>query len=308
MNPGRLHIFEYILVVAAMAVFGGTFSATKIALRGLGPAELAFVRFALATLLLAPVCLRQDRRAAVPPLRLQRNLAVVGLFGVSLAFLMENTALTRVNASVASVIVASMPAFLAVIAVPLLRERFTSAKAGGLVLATAGILLVAYNGDPNILARRSELFGVFLMAMVAVTEAFVSVVSKKTLRKVVPLTFTFYTSLYGTIGLLPFALRQTLTREGPRTLDGSVLFAVLYLALGASVFGYYVYYHVMSRIEASLAAFFLYLIPVFGTAAGVAMFGERITPWFLAGGLMIVGGVALVQRRRAAPKPTVAPI
>lgn len=308
MNPGRLHIFEYILAVAAMAIFGGTFSATKIALRGLHPAELAFVRFALATLFLAPACLRQARAMAVPSRGLQVNLAVVGFFGVSLVFLMENTALSRINASVASVIVASMPAFLAVIAVPFLGERFTAAKAGAIVLATLGIVLVSYNGDLGILERRGELFGVVLMTAVAVTEAFVSVVSKRTLRRVAPLTFTFYTNLYGTIGLLPFALRQMLASDGPRRLDGGVFASVLYLALGASVFGYYVYYHVLSRIEASLTAFFLYLIPVFGTAAGVVIFGERITPWFLAGSLMIVGGVASVQRRRIEPKPPVAPI
>ncbi len=296
MNGNRLRPIEIVLAVAAMAVFGGTFAVAKIALRGLRPAELACIRFALAAAVLAPLHYRSQPASARPDRSTRRRLFFIALLAVTFAYMLENTALQHVNASVAGFIVTSMPAFLAVIAVPFLGERFTRNKGIALILTTAGIASISYNGDPEILRRRAEWIGILLMVSVAVVEAFSAILIKKVLGKISPLSLTFWLSFYGAIGLLPLAIRETVASAGPRPIGPSVVAAVLYLALGASLFAFHAYYTILAKMEASRAAFFLYLIPLFATAAGVLFFGERITIWFVAGSLLILGGVALVQR------------
>lgn len=83
--------------------------------------------------------------------------------------------------------------------------------------------------------------------------------------------------------------------------------ALLFLGIGASGLGYLFWYGALERIEASRVAAFLYLEPLVTLAAAVVLLGEAVTLEALAGGLLLLAGVAVVQRapsarRRESPK------
>ncbi len=72
--------------------------------------------------------------------------------------------------------------------------------------------------------------------------------------------------------------------------------ALLFRGLACSGLGYLFWYGTLERIEASRVASFLYLEPLVTLTAGVALLGEEIRATTVAGGLMLLLGVALVQR------------
>jgi hypothetical protein len=72
--------------------------------------------------------------------------------------------------------------------------------------------------------------------------------------------------------------------------------SMLYMALFPSVLAYLIYYHALARISASRVSAFSYLQPVFATAMGVAILGERLGASVIAGGVVILCGVWLAER------------
>ena len=74
---------------------------------------------------------------------------------------------------------------------------------------------------------------------------------------------------------------------------------MLFLGIGASGLGYLFWYGALERIEASRVAAFLYLEPLVTLAAAVVLLGESVTLEAVAGGLLLLAGVAVVQRAPA---------
>jgi drug/metabolite transporter (DMT)-like permease len=61
------------------------------------------------------------------------------------------------------------------------------------------------------------------------------------------------------------------------------------------------FYEGVSRIGAARASAFAFLVPIFGVLSSVALLGERLSALTLAGGLLVLAGLWLVQRTPAAP-------
>ena len=72
--------------------------------------------------------------------------------------------------------------------------------------------------------------------------------------------------------------------------------SVLFLGICCSGLGYLWWYGALERIEASRVAAFLYLEPLVTLLAAVVLLGETVTATTIVGGLLLVGGVALVER------------
>jgi drug/metabolite transporter (DMT)-like permease len=79
--------------------------------------------------------------------------------------------------------------------------------------------------------------------------------------------------------------------------------AAIFLGLACSGLGYLFWYGALERVEASRVAALLYLEPLVTLAAAVVFLGESVPITTVAGGLLVVAGVVLVQTARAAGPP-----
>jgi len=70
---------------------------------------------------------------------------------------------------------------------------------------------------------------------------------------------------------------------------------LLYLSLGTSIFAYFLWYHALSRIEASKVSIFSNLQPVLTTVLAYVLLDQTISLHFLIGGGIILTGVVLAQ-------------
>ena len=70
--------------------------------------------------------------------------------------------------------------------------------------------------------------------------------------------------------------------------------AVLYLGLIMTAFGYGIWYSMVRRNPVSRVVPFLLLLPIFSILGGVLFLGESLTLFTAIGGLIIVGGVAII--------------
>jgi drug/metabolite transporter (DMT)-like permease len=278
----------------AVVFWGISFVATKAAVRELSPYTLVFLRAGLGTLLLVAI-LALRGRPALPPRREVVPLAVMGFVGVAFHQVLQAYALTLTSAVHTGWLIGLTPLWSAALAALLLKERFGAARVAGLALGFAGSALVVTRGDlsAGVLALPSTQGDLLVLAS-TVNWAVYTVIGHGTIRRLGPERATAGAMLLGWILLTPMFVAAGGWRDLAHVSAGGWL-AVLFLGVACSGLGYLFWYGALERIDASRVAAFLYLEPLVTLGAAAALLGEGVGVTTIVGGLMVLGGVAVVQ-------------
>jgi drug/metabolite transporter (DMT)-like permease len=262
---------------------------------GYGPGELALLRFGTASGVLALYALitrmRLPARSDLP------RIGLAGFLGISVYHVALNFGEVSVQAGAASMLIAAGPIFTALLSVIFLKERLSIIGWGGILLAFAGVSLIALGGGRGL--RFSP--GALLILLAAAVAAAFSILSKLSFRRYTPLEFSCYSIWAGTLPLLiflPGLLRCLPTAAPPATL------AVLYLGIFPAAIAYVLWNQALARMPASLLSSFLYLSPVLASCIAWVWLGERPSLLTLAGGAIAILGVILVQTKGQDPRTT----
>src|SRR5690606_14157305 len=185
---------------AATVLWSSAFAAVAHGLRAFTPAELALLRFGLASLALAPaVALGWIR---LPPRRDWPAVARLGLIGMTVYQLAFGIAMTRVPVGAVAVIIALAPGVTALLAALRLREPLRAGMALGLGVAFSGVLLVTFGAGHSFAFEPLALL--VLVAVLATSIYFVW--QKPLLARTTPIGFTTASIFAATLGLVPFGL------------------------------------------------------------------------------------------------------
>ena len=281
-------------VLLAVLMWGVSFVATKAVVTEIRPAALIFARALLgAGLLLALLAAR--RRPLVPPRDAWRELFAMGFVGVAFHQMLQAIALVSTSAVNTGWLIGLTPIWAALFSAVRLRERFPPGKLLGLLLGFAGAGLVVTRGRIHGLLGLPSTRGDLLILASTVNWAFYSSLGQPLLRRIGPTLATAGALACGTLQLLPLVVATGAWRDYWR-LSGTGWAALVFLGLGCSGLGYLFWYGGLRRIELSRVAAFLYLEPLVTAAAAVFWLGEPLGPLTLAGGVLLLLGVAVVQR------------
>jgi drug/metabolite transporter (DMT)-like permease len=259
-----------------------------IGMDGYGPGELALLRFGTASAALALYAL--VTRMRLPDWADLPQIGLAGFLGISVYHVALNFGEVTVNAGAASMLISAGPIFTALLSSVFLGERLTRLGWGGILLAFAGVSLIALSGGKGL--RFTP--GALLILLAAAVAAVYSILSKKILRRQSALDFTCYSIWAGTIPLLiflPGLLRRFPMAAPPAT------FAVIYLGIFPGAIAYVLWNHALSRMPASLLSSFLYLSPVLASFIAWVWLGEVPALLTIVGGAIAILGVILVQTR-----------
>lgn len=289
----------YLLIFVAATLWGfiGLFS-KGILEAGVGPLELAFWRSALAgALFVAHAC--ATKRLRVGRKRDLAAFAGFSLVGVTLFYASYTLAVQTGGVSLASILLYSAPAFVALAARLLLGEALTRRKLGLLGLTLAGVVLVSQGGGAGVTVTPASLFwGV----TAALSYSSYYLFGKWALARYTPVTIYAFVLPFGALGLLPFA------EFTPKTLQ--VWGLLLLLATVSTYAAYALYYTGLRHVEASRAVLVASVEPVIAAALAALLFGERLGPWGLVGGALILTAALLAslpERGAVPPGRTVPP-
>jgi O-acetylserine/cysteine efflux transporter len=286
-----------LLAASVALLWGVNFVAIDIGLETFPPLLFVALRFALTAF---PLVLLVPR----PAVAVRWIVAVgfflsVGQFG--LLFVAINVGMP---AGLSSLVVQLQAAFTIVLAVAFLGETPSRIQIVGAVVAFAGLASIAAG------RAHSVPLGAVLLVVGAAASWGVSNVCTRVARPSNGFAFLIWASLVGPIPLLGLSLAF----EGPRSIGralGSVgwpaLLSLLYIVVVATLFGFGAWTWLLARHSVSNVAPFSLLAPVAGLASTWLARGERPTPAELAGGIVILAGLALTvmppPRRRAARAP-----
>jgi drug/metabolite transporter (DMT)-like permease len=312
-EPGRLAGSDAAALVAINLLWGASYVVTRATLETVPPLTLAWARFTLAWVafcLIARIHQENGRpgSASSPAAASFRLLPAVGMVGFCLPFALFYHGLRLTTASDAALLVNLEAIFTALLGAVLLKERVGSRGAWGIGAALLGATLLlrpwgrgSVAGDP----LTGRVIGNALVVAALLCEALATVLGRALRRTWEPLPLTRRLVGWGALGLLPLALvelgRAAATAPGGAAawITPGGIAGIAYLSLGCTVLCYAVWYGLLGRIPAGRAAAFLYVQPVVGVALGVLLQGDRLDGLTLAGGALILGGVAVVARGAA---------
>lgn len=279
---------------SAILFWGGSFIATKIALRDAHPATIILLRFTfgVAILWLAIWRWRIFQRIGK---RDWVYLAILGVIAVPLHQAIQVIGLLYTTATSMGWIIALIPIFTALLAWIFLGEPMTALKVIGSLIAFGGAVFVVTRGALSLdTFRLPSTLGDALALASALNWAIFQVASKPILRRLRPTAAMAYLMLFGGVLIVPFASLQTLSDLPRLTFDGWL--AILFLGIFCSGVGYLVWYDALSKIDASQLSSLSYIQPMITVIVAALLLGETITPPILIGGAVILFGVYLVNR------------
>jgi drug/metabolite transporter (DMT)-like permease len=284
------------LKLVLMAVFwSGVFPAVNIVLQSMGIFTSVFLRFACAALVLLALLLARDRR--LPRLSPRESVLVVGLglLGIALYNTLFTAGLAMVEASRAALIVPSNPAFTALFAALILRERLGRTRAIGVLLCVLGALWVLCRGDPLSFARLELGAGeLVLLACVFIWSAY-TLLGRVALSTLSPLALT---ALVMAAGAVPLALPAALEQAPLAQATWQAWTAFAYLVVFGTVIPFLWFYEGVKALGAARAAQFINLVPPLALAESVLILGEPLSAALLVGAGLVVAGLYLINRRR----------
>ena len=255
---------------------------------GYGPGEVALLRFATASLVLAAYALAT--RMKLPARRDLPRIAIAGVLGITIYHLALNFGEVSVSAGAAALLIAAGPVFTAMMSVAFLHERLTWAGWSGIAIAFAGVALISMGESGGMHFEPGSL----LVLGAAVSTAGYFVVSKQGLRIYSPLEFTTYIIWAGTIPMLVFA--PGLLKQMPHAAPSATI-AIVYLGIFPAAIAYVLWSYALARMPASILSAFLYVSPVLAMFIAWLWIGEVPAVLTLVGGLIAVGGVIIVQTK-----------
>ena len=281
-------MLTYLKLLATMAFWGGTFVAGRVLAGAVPPFHSAFLRFSLAVMLLLLILRCIEGR--FPPLDLKQLgavglLGLTGVFGYNVAFF---TGLQTVSAGRAGLIVALNPVGIALLSAMFGGEPLRMASIVGIVISVAGAMLVISNGDLSLMTSGVG-FGELTLLGCVLCWALYSVIGRRAMRGLSPLTAVTYSALAGTLFLAPVALTQgVLSRIFSYGLEAWA--SIIFLAVFGTVLGFIWYYQSINEIGAVKSGVFINFVPLFAMLFGLLLLDEPVTLTLLQGAALVITG------------------
>lgn len=278
-----------VAVVLTGLAWSGSWITGKLAVAGAPPLEISTVRFIIAAVVLAAIAFAT--RADLGGGRLW-PVFLAGFLGYCAYNAFVFVGLTMAPASDGALIVPTMIPVLTALAATFVGERLTGMKIAGFALASIGVALVIVAGQSADEVSSRRLQGDVLMVLGAVCWATYTVLGTIAMRTRSPLAVVTIAAPFGALCLVPLGFFE----KGYADVTGwsaSVWLNLFYLALIGSVASFILFYWVVRRVGAGIAAMTSYLVPVLTLAMAVVLLGDRPQPLQLVGGLVILAGVRL---------------
>ena len=285
----------HLVAIATIGIWGTTFISTKILLQsGLEPADIFIYRFVLAYVCTLIIC---HKKIFADTLKDEIRMFLLGLFGGSLYFLTENTALVHAQASDVSIVVSICPILTSLLmGIFYKSERMNLRQYIGLLIAFTGIILVILNGR---FILHFSTIGYLLAFSAALTWALYSLIIKKITTRYSIWFINRKVFFYGIISIIPYYIYIHPLHFDTTLLTTPVVgLNILFLGLIASMLCFVSWTWAMRKIGTVKASVYMYLNPLFTILTAWTILNENITNMAIGGTIILLFGMFLAEKRQ----------
>jgi len=277
----------------AVIVWGLSFIATKNVLTEVKPEVIVFLRQLLGILFLAAILLKRKRKFSIN-IREQKWIFVLAAIACFHLWI-QVTGLQWTTASHTGWIIGITPVFMVILGIIFFKEKISSLQTLGIIVAFLGLVILVSKGELTSLDFIKNKGDVLIISSSA-TWSIYSMVNKKITLNLSPVLTTFYLFLIVAVIIAPFTINQNNISDVFR-LSISGWGSILFLGIFCSGIAYTLWAQALNEMSASRVGAFLYIEPFITFFGSWILLSEQITLLTLLSGLIIIGGVVLVNRK-----------
>jgi len=239
----------------------------------------------------------------MPPEKIERSdywkiaaASLVGLFVPQMTFLM---AITMTSAIDTAIIGTLGPIFTMVFAFLFLGEPITGKKAGGVAVSFAGILFLIFNSVHEGGAAVTSPWGIVLLLVNSLSFSLYLGLFRPIISKYSVVTFMKWSFLFSLLLSLPISGKGLLTTDYA-AIPGKVAWEIGYLIIFATFVAYFLIPYGQKFIRPTLVSMYSYLQPIIAAVVSIWAGLDSLTWQKVLASALVVGGVVLVSKSRAA--------
>jgi len=275
-------------------IWGSTWLFIKLGLADLPPFTFAGIRFVISCAIIFAII--RIRGLELPRARRDWTLlAVTGILSFGLNYGLVFWGEQHISSGLAALLQATLPAFGLVFAhFHLPGERLSWTKIGGVVLGVCGVAVVFSN--QLAVAGRQALAGCVALILSAAFAAYSNVLVKRYGKKLNPAIMAAGQMFFGL--LLLFAVGIPMEGNPFRFHWTPIaVMSLIYLAVVGSVIAFLLYYWLVQNMDVTKSMLIALVTPVVAVILGMLVLNEEFGWRTLAGGAMIMLGIALIVVR-----------
>ena len=284
----------FVLIFTVTFLWGLSFPAAKIGLRGVEPFTFLWLRgiISSASVFLIMFARKMPVLPPRPSWRGESRDFWINACLHNLMFITYYHGVDHTTAGRASLFLYSQPLLLTALAAWILpHERVGVRAVSGFIAASLGMVFLF--GDKLSSAGGSTWYGDSIVVLAAVIWAVQSIFLKMKLRSFDAFRITAWTQL---LAVLPFFIVASFLGEAwPDLTDTNVLTGVGYSGLIGTGLAMIPWLWLLTDYPASRVGVFMFLTPVFGVLTGALLLAEPLTQLMLGGAVLISAGIYFVN-------------
>ncbi len=283
----------YLAIIIAHLIWGGNFVVAKIVLQEFPVMSLAFLRFALACLLITPFLLSMNKTQLTLKPKHTVKFFIMGITMITFAIALFYEGLNRTTAINASILNLIVPIASLVIAWWFLKEKIYWINLTGILIGLVGGLVIL--GIPLLFFGNfssEHLLGDLLIVLSGISFVIGTVLSRGLLAKYPTIVVTSVAFLVGVITFLIPAIQEYI--NNPTWISGVSLLGFLglmYITFLSTISAFFLMEWGIKKVDIVKAHLFQYIEPAIAATLAVPILGERISFSFIIGTCLIVLGV-----------------
>ncbi len=291
---------NWIALILLGAIWGGSFMGAKLALGSFGPMTVAFLRLALASVVLLAVTLATGRKfpgfTTPTERRIWVHIAIMGLVTNAIPFTLLNWAQLYVSSGFAGVTMAFVPLLVLPLSHFILKSNEMSPrKVTGFVVGFIGMIILI--GPTQMLsATGASLEPIARIASIAAALCYgLGTINTRLCPPVSIMAYSAGGLIIGTFALLPLVLMIEGVPQWPT--DTMALMATIYLGLFPTALATILLVGIINTAGPTFMVLVNYQVPLWAVVFGVVFLGEIVPPSFLAAFALILLGLAISQSK-----------
>ncbi len=282
----------HLLTLLAMLFWGISFVWSKVVFKTYTPVTTIFFRLTISVIFLFLFMLVTKSMEKIKK-KDYKYFLFSAIFNPFLYFLGENFGLQQVSASLASVIIATIPVLTPFIVLFFYNEKITRINIAGLVISFIGIMLIVLS-DTNQLQGNFK--GILILFLAVFSAIFYTIFVKKLSRTYQAVTIIAYQNLLGVVMFLPFVLLFDLNSIVHKRPDFETISSLLMLGIFASSAAFIFFAGAIKNLGIIKTNLYTNSIPVFTFLFAFIILGEDITILKTTGLLMVIFGIILSEK------------
>ncbi len=260
------------------------------------PIGLAFWRWAVACIVLAPFALKATIDTISTVKKHIKYLSLTALLGITIFNTLIYFAGKTTSAVNLSLIAISIPLFIVLLSRIVFKEKVSTTQNIGIAIIITGVLVLISKGSFQALLRIQFATGDVLMLFACFFFACYTILVRKKPDELTPKVFLFSVFVIGTIFLLPIYVVEHIYFKKV-TLDSKTILITGYVAVCASLISFYVWNEAIRLIGTSKTALIYYLIPVFSGLLAYLFLNQEISLSQMISMGIIISGLLITNKK-----------